>query len=360
MTLLAVLLLASQGAQAAANNPAPTYKTVGRFVHNPDKSVTCEWPGSAIYAKVKATKLVANFVASTENERWQIEVDGKATGVLKLPKGESIFTIPCDSTKPHRILLVKRTEAFAGRTTFRGFSGSGIEYVDPDPLNGDFRLLVIGDSISAGFGVDGKTKEEPFSHDTSNAYLTYGWETARRFGGLATIIAWSGKKMWPDNTIPEIFDYTFPGDKTQPLGDGHFQAIVINLATNDFGKGIPDRDGWIKGYKAFLSELRIAHPKTPIFLATGSMMSDSWPPKEKHLSTVKSWLDAIVADSNDTNLHRVDFATQLESDGIGSSWHPNAVTQRKMADVLTEAISKVLDPSYVKSRRDAGKRIYGN
>lgn len=323
---------------------ATKWETVGRFQKSA-QGVSCEWPGSAIRASVAAASLKAEFTATTANDRWQVEIDGRPTEILKLIKGNGRYEIKLPDARMHQILLVRRSEAFQGATEFRGFSGSGVRYQNPSDdesmFRNDRRIEIIGDSISAGFGVDGKAKEEPYSAETANAYLTYGWVAARQLKALPTIVAWSGKKMWPDNTIPEIYDYIFPSTKSgawSPDSTPKPQSVVINLATNDFGKGIPDEKGWKGGYSAFVKKVRKNYPSAFIYLVTGSMMSDSWPVGAKHLSTLKSWLDSIQSEMGDAKIKRLDFPVQQESDGIGSSWHPNAVTQAKMGRLLAVAI----------------------
>lgn len=318
---------------------------VGRFVDT-QVGYACEWPGSAIEFNISGAKnFSVNMNPSSPNDRWQIEVDGVPIRTLTLSPTQANYPIPEASSAKKTLRLVRRTEAFSGPTSYIGFSYDRAKFQKNVKLFKDRRIEIIGDSISAGFGVDGKTKEEKYSYDTANAYLTYGQIAARALDADCTTIAWSGKKMWPDNTIPEIYDYVLPSVqkgtwKPNPLN--HPQAVVINLATNDFSKGIPDKEGWIGGYKKFISRVHKNYPKALIYLATGSMMSDSWPPEQKHLTTVKGFLDEIVTASGNKWLRRIDFAQQDEKDGIGSSWHPNAVTQQKMANVLIEALKSDL------------------
>ncbi len=71
---------------------------------------------------------------------------------------------------------------------------------------------MIGDSISCGYGNEGKSQNEHFSPDTENARDAYGAIAARRLGADYACVAWSGRKMWPDNTVPEIYDRALPQD----------------------------------------------------------------------------------------------------------------------------------------------------
>jgi lysophospholipase L1-like esterase len=314
---------------------APNFTLEGRF--QPTKQgYVCEWPGSAVSFISTGGQVVVRFRASTSNDRWQVEVNGAPTQILKLTSGESSHTLTLSGPK-QSVRLVKRSEAFCGPTEVLSISAAA-------PASAKKRHLeIIGDSISAGFGVDGKHQEEPYSFETANAYQTYGQIAARTLNASCTTVAWSGKKMWPDNSIPELYDYVLPSVKKHVWNFSKKpDAVVINLATNDFGGGIPDRKGWTTGYKAFVQRVKAKYPKTTIYLATGSMMSDNWPPNAKHLTTLKNYLDQIVADLGDKQVKRIDFAPQEMSNGIGSSWHPNTVTQRKMASVLVSALKRDL------------------
>ena len=312
--------------------------TIGRF-ESTSQGHSCEWPGSALRFYGQGSKVSISLRASTDDDRWQIDLDGRPTGILKLKRGQTKYNIALPDDKKHLITLVRRTEAFTGKTTFFGIENNLIPALKPSSR----KILIVGDSISAGYGVDGAKKEEHYSVETSNAYMTYGWITARAVQAEPTIVAWSGRKMYPDNTMPEIFDFVLPQEKHGlAKDDPSTQAVLINLATNDFGQKVPDKLTWTGAYVAFTKKMRTKFPKAHIYLATGSMMSDNWPPKVKALTTLKEYLAMIQLALNDPKVHRIDFAQQDEKDGIGSDWHPNAVTQGKMAKVLIGALRKDL------------------
>lgn len=334
--ILASLLLNRQGAGAMM---MPDFRVVGRFVKQ-GSGYACEWPGSTVEVMGMCPSLEVTFNAETDRDRWQVELEGKPTQILKLKKGKHKYLVSMPGRGSYMVRLVRRTEAFQGTTEFIPTPVSNS--IGTLPKSPKRSIEIIGDSISAGFGVDGKSKEEKYSDDTANAYLTYGMVAARRLNADAIVIAWSGKKMWPDNEIPSIYDLVLPSKANSPKWDFSSNkkpdAVLINLATNDFGKGIPDEMGWKGGYSAFIKRVRANYPKAIIYLATGSMMSDSWPVGKQHLTTVKTWLDDLARSSKDKRIRRIDFAVQDEKDGIGSAWHPNAVTQSKMADVFEQAL----------------------
>jgi hypothetical protein len=325
--------------QAAGTLLVPDFRLIGRFA-KVGTGYACEWPGSTVEVMGTCPSLDVTFNAETDRDRWQVELQGQATRILKLKKGKHKYKIDMPGRGSYMVRLVRRTEAFQGTTEF--FPTPVSNSVGTLPKPNKRTIEIIGDSISAGFGVDGKSKDEKYSDDTANAYLTYGMIAARRLNCDATVIAWSGKKMWPDNDIPSIYDLVLPSKPNSPKWDFTVgkkpDAVLINLATNDFGRGVPDEVGWKQGYLGFVKRVRSNYPKAMIYLATGSMMSDSWPVGKKHLSTLKGWLDDIAKTAKDKRIRRIDFAVQEEKDGIGSAWHPNSVTQAKMADVFEEAL----------------------
>ena len=145
----------------------------------------------------------AKLADSGENQ-WQVVVDGKPTKILTT-KGKGASYRVADSLPPgeHTVELVKRTEAFCGNTQFLGFQLSeGGRLLEP--ASAKHRIEIIGDSISCGYGNEGKSETEHFSPTTENAYLTYGASPARELGADCVVVAWSGRKMWPDNISPAI------------------------------------------------------------------------------------------------------------------------------------------------------------
>ncbi len=342
--LLAVSLLAP--VQLSPSNRAIQY--VGRFDIRDTAGPRCSWSASTVELGIHGTGLSVKLADVGQGDFWQVLVDGKPTSVLELKQGANDYVVAKDlPNEDHQIQLVKRTEAFGGITQILGVTlDEGTHPLLRKEMKR--RIEVIGDSISCGFGNEGKTKEEPFRLATENASETYGAIAARKFGAQFVDIAWSGRKMWPDNTIPSIYDLSLPTDtaSTFDFKTPEPDAIVIHLATNDFGRDNPEEKGWVQAYSNFIAHLRSHYPKALVYCAMGSMMSDGYPAGHNALSTLHRYLTEIVdlrKSQGDKNVKIIEFAQQLESDGIGSSWHPNLVTHRKMAAVLADALHRDLN-----------------
>jgi hypothetical protein len=173
---------------------------------------------------------------------------------------------------------------------------------------------------------------------TENAYDTYGAITARKFNADSVCVAWSGHKMWPDNTMPELYDRIVP---TNPKSLWDFtkfipDAIVINLSTNEFGKKYPpenpfDQAGWVSAYEQFIARLRSHYPNAEIYCASSPMLTG------EKLTASKACLTQIAAEltaKGDGKVQYLELPTQDPKDGIGGMHHPNVKTNQVMADLI--------------------------
>ena len=333
----------NQTTEFASTDPHIRY--VGRFDFRQADGPRCSWPASSVQVGFKGTSLKIK-VKESGLDQLQIVMDGTPTTILKPSKGDGEYVVAENLPYGvHQATICKRTETFVGTLQFTGFLTDG-ELVHPKRNK---RVIeVIGDSISCGYGNEGKNKEEHFLPDTENAYMTYGAIAARQFDADFVDIAWSGRKMYPDNTVPEIYDLALPEDKESKwdLKQQIPDVIVINLATNDFGKSNPDEKLWTQAYASFIGRLRERAPKARIYCAIGPMMSDNWPPQNKALSTLQRYMIDVIglrAAVADDNIQVLEFATQDEAkEGIGSDWHPTITAHQRMANGLINAIRRDL------------------
>ena len=132
---------------------------IGRFDTRDEKGPRCAWPACTVALKFKGT--AANVkLAEAGGDSLQVIVDGKPTQVLKA--GSGVVQIASGlADGEHTIELMKRTEAFVGTTQILGFQlSAGGQLVEQTDLP-KHRIEVIGDSISCGYGNEGKSQNEP-------------------------------------------------------------------------------------------------------------------------------------------------------------------------------------------------------
>jgi lysophospholipase L1-like esterase len=319
---------------------------IGRFDTKDPAGPRCAWSGSSIVARFEGTMLNAKIKGN--NDFVQVMIDGKPSTALAITSAQTVYRLAEGlSEGEHTVELFKRTEPMVGTIQFLGFElPPNKKLLDP-PARLGRRIELIGDSITCGYGNEDTAKENHFKPITENNYVAYGAVAARDVKAEYVCIAWSGRKMWPNNTIPEIYDRILPND---PQSKWDFTSwtpdvVVINLGTNDFGQGNPEEKGWTDAYKAFLKIVRANYNNAMIYCAVGSMMSDNWPPEKKSLSTICGYLTRMVDELNkagDKNIRYLEFAPQDQANGIGADWHPSVKTNRIMADTLVAALKKDL------------------
>jgi lysophospholipase L1-like esterase len=312
---------------------------IGRWDMTKPEAPRASWTLSTVKAKFKGTAINAMIKGGSY---LQIVVDGEQTSVLQPTKEAALYEIAKGlPNKEHVVEIVRRDEAaWVEPITFLGFQLEAGGKLLPLPARSDKRILVIGDSISCGYGNEQSDRNEHFKKDKQNGYMTYGAIAARNLGAEAEIVAWSGRKLYPDNSMVELYDRTLAMDAASKtdLKSWVPGVVVINLGTNDFGNKnkMPDQKGWTDAYKAFIKTIRDTAPKAYIFVASGSMgCGKEW----------EAYAKQIVADLNtagDKNVAYLPFPQQQDADGIGGDWHPSIKTHIKMADLLTKKIEEAV------------------
>lgn len=312
---------------------------VGRFDHRDSKAPACQWSASEVRLAVEGPTLAATL-EEKGTDFWDVVVDGGEKAPLALKMGVETYTVDLGGAGKHEVRLVKRTEPFVGTTIIRGFDTPGGKLAQAKAKRR--HLEFVGDSITCGFGNEGANQNAPFLPATENAYQSYASIAGRGVDADVTLIAWSGRKMWPDNTTPEIYDRVLP-TLAEPLWDFKGpapEAVIVNLATNDFGRANPDEKGWTEAYEAFVRRVWSHYPKAHVYATLGGMMSDGYPAGNRALSTLRGYLTRLVARIADPRLTLLEFDPQRMEDGLGAAYHPSVKTDGKMAARLDEALKR--------------------
>ncbi|NRP69985.1 Cellulase/esterase CelE [Ensifer psoraleae] len=335
-TVAALLLLYLIPLSALAEqNLGEQFRLVGRFVQPSPSTAIFAWPGSTIEIEFTGTSLEV-FFQDTGRNSMVVEVDG-VTSRLDLSKEKTEYRVVAEATHgKHLVRLIRRTEALFGPTVFTGATTDGVFSSPPKRTR---RLFLIGDSISAGYGIEGKTSSCKFSADTENQYLTYGAVAAREFDADAITAAVSGKGLVRNyggdtkNTMPEIYlrgSPAHPGNLPFPRSD----VIVVHLGTNDFANGGRPPD-FVERYIAFLAELRENDPDAMIYAAIGPMLAGA--DLEAATRAAKNAVEARLA-SKDTKVAFIRFENIAGQAVLGCDWHPSIASHEHMASILSARI----------------------
>jgi len=241
----------------------------------------------------------------------------------------------------HDLVVWKRTEGNQGANRFLGLDVTGGQLMAA-PAAPARRIEIYGDSITAGYGMDGAGPSCPYTPDTENHYGTYAALTARALDAELHAIAWSGIGMYrnygvaaasPD-AMPAVYARTLAAQATSAWDFAAWQphVVVINLGTNDASTSGDPGAPYETAYLGFVRTLRQEYPDAHLLLTIGPMLDGA------NLSAIKGHLQKVLttrAGEGDTKMSFLEFPVQQQTDGYGCDYHPSPTTNAKMSALLT-------------------------
>lgn len=319
-------------------------RPLGRYVRTESGGYKMGWPGSGVSLRFEGKALSVTLSDGGEGI-MDLSVNGEMSA-LELEPGTNSYTL-VDSRAPQTfdVELTRRTEVYdTGLFT--------IESVEADGpiLSGvaaERKMLFLGDSITAGFGLRGDTKECAYMPETNAPLQSYASLTADQFGAEAQLIAISGRGVvhnWDANpapVIPSQVDSALPDNGGQ-WDDTLFSpdVIVTALGTNDWSVINPGPEKFRLGYKDMLADLRTQFPDAHIVTVNGPLLEG------EKLNSVREGIDWAIKELRDLNISTVDVS--LSETGLKWSclYHPGRDSMKKMANQLGAHIAAQTNWSY--------------
>ena len=326
--------------EIAPDHPAIRY--VGRFSDDHQFG----WTGSQIEIEFAGTAVRGAFTLTAGKAAGlTVVVDGNPVFLKILPEQEKV--VLADNLSPdqrHHLVVFKRSEGGIGTVQFEGFELSeGATLFKPsEPRR---KILVIGDSITCGYGNEAASKEEGNTVENENGYMSYAAIAARNLNADAMLICWSGRGIIRNygaqgdklETLPMLFNRILPTQKTPEWDHRRFvpDVVVINLGTNDMnttgGKPPLDKTAYMGAYEIFLSRIRAFAPNAKTILSIGPMAFEP----------VSDWLPELAAKDKNTTVLVYEKLSGPED--IGGHWHPTVKKDAKMAAELVAEIQRTMD-----------------
>ena len=300
---------------------------------------------------LQADDSVLNPARGNQTPRYEVLVDGDTVIDARMSETEETITV-FDSGKPWgaEIRIRKLSECSQSILAIREIRTDGrITPLDEQGLKVEF----IGDSITCGYGVEGKNETEDFSTATENAAKSFAGLVTDWMGLDAMLTCFSGHGIVSGYTAdPEVrnTDELYPpyyetlghcgfvlpcGKKPEemPWDFSRWQPekILINLGTNDLSwctDREPRKDMFRKQYKDFLYMVRKNNPGAMLLCVLGLMgtgLND----------TMVHAVNEYRAESGDTRIHSMTLQEQdWQRDGYGCLYHPSMKTQHRMAEKI--------------------------
>ena len=285
---------------------------------------------------------------SSENPRYAVYVDDKQVCDSIMNKQEETVSLWTDTDTTASVKVILLSEAKYG--------GVGIRSVDVDsssdkPVTAiedkSLKIEFIGDSITCGYGVEGK-RSEAFSTSTENFTKSYAYLTAKAldadyttccYSGYGIVSGYSADGKKNDKELMPVC-YGLTSDFKDYYSDWDFSdkcdVVVINLGTNDMNYVAADPKAhgseFVEGYKAFLQTVREKNPDVPIICTIGTMGGDE----------IYKLIESAVSELGDGNITSFFSPTQSPLDDMGPDGHPSKKTQQYIADILAGKIRDVL------------------
>lgn len=347
MTLLGVVAEASGAEQAPKVYRADdeSIRWVGRVAVAPEGDVKFDWSGT--YADMVLCGSRLEMVATDSGLNYfNVIVDGKQHAIVKTDSKEPQRVVLFEGEQgTYNIRLQRRTEGFNGLSTIQSFECEGELVAAANQPRGR-HIEFIGDSLTAGYGTDSASGDEPYTAETQNCNLAYGCYVARYFDADYNLVAHSGQGLvrnyGDEQTTSEytmLQRYGLLFDEADKEQEYNFRRrsyipdlVVIFLGTNDFStKPWPSYEQFAEGYEELVEQVRAAHGNQVPILCVSSYVFE---PTFDYV-----WRIA----QGDPNLH---FACILPEafarpSELGASEHPNRVGQQKMAMTLIPYISTI-------------------
>ena len=254
-------------------------------------------------------------------------VDDEVYQKIDLSEGSHAYTIPFTRNDIIYVKFIQITELQYGSFKLEDIRVDGEIFKWDKPQES---ILWIGDSLSAGYGLESDTTPLVFNTHFEDCTHAYPYMVSHALNTTPIIIAYSGNGIlsrWIPETedaandediLPSIFPYNIDEDPSW---------VIINLGTNDasYTRGIPEREQrFQKLYIDFIQTLQAKFPNAKFLLCYGLM-------EETLLSSVQK-----VAKETSSLFLRFDAAT--EKDGFCFASHPNKTSQRNAANTLIHFI----------------------
>lgn len=201
----------------------------------------------------------------------------------------------------------------------------------------------IGNSLTCGYGTEGKHCDEPFKLETENCDFSFSTIISRYYDADYTLVAHSGRgavRNYGDTV--RVSAVTMREKMLQTFDEGskelwNFKAykpdiVIINLGTNDFSvEPKPFKNEFVASYTQILKQLRQHYGQVPILCVYSCTIP----------APVYDYFEAVLTEMNDKDIHLLKITEDLfnaETD-YGAVWHPNYSGQRKMAMEIIPMVS---------------------
>ena len=254
-------------------------------------------------------------------------IDNELYQNIDLKEGSHTYSLSFAKPKSMHVKIIQITELQYGFFELEEIQTDGeISKLDKPSES----ILWVGDSLSAGYGLEADTTPLVFNTHFEDCTHAYPYLVSNALNTLPIIIAYSGNGIlsrWIPETeekpnIEDILPSIFPYDLSE-----NPSWVILNLGTNDasYTRGIPEREQRFQElYIDFILKLKIKFPNAKFLLCYGLME--------------KSLLSSVQKVALETSSLFLSFDTATEKDGLCFASHPNKTSHLNAAHTLINFI----------------------
>jgi lysophospholipase L1-like esterase len=298
------------------------------------------WSGSGFAARFSGTGLSAELSGDVAGLVVRVELDGGPARTLALADARARYVLAEGLVSGvHSLVLTRESEGQMGITALHALHATDGALLSP--LGPPARFIeVVGDSVSAGYGVLGDSPDCHFSFATESSAATFAGLTARALGAELSNLAVSGHGIYRnldgalDDALPALYDRALPGEPHPRWRPARApDAVLVALGANDLDAAHDDpSDAMVEAYTAFVARLRALYPEALLVCVAGPMLRAEGAAHARLRAVITRTL-AARARSGDRRLSELAFPL-LDASELGCDWHPNARAHVAMARLL--------------------------
>ena len=257
------------------------------------------------------------------------------------------------------VQILKVTECTSANVGIKKVSTDKNGSISPTAKK-DIRIEFIGDSATAGYGVDETDFTKHFRVETEDITKSYAYKTAVALDADFSIICasgWgvvSGSTGWDKRTdmlIPDIYDKVGitkdvavsnvkPGEIEWDFSVYEPDIIIVLLGANDqtYTKHDPDKKKeYQDAYVEFIKDIREKNPDSYILCCLGIAPDYLWPEVEAAVSEYKAQSDDDYVSAFKMALHNG------QEDGFGADYHPTEKAYERAVKELVPKLESILN-----------------
>lgn len=314
----------------------PRVRRLGRAALLTD-GLAFDWSLSGLELAVRGTRVEAAITSSvTDDIRCAyvaVDINGRRTAKFRLNAGTAVYTL-ADNLPADRVTLLRLR-----KLSEASFSWATLNLLETDgdlgalPPARPKTLEIIGDSISAGYGILARGADEPFRAETEDAACTYGALLADRLNAELLLTAISGCGVCRNNDGSAHDTMIEQYDRLRPAADpllrwDHRQVcpdvILCNLGTNDNAAKAPHGELQAAVIR-LIDRLHSLHPQAKMLWTYGLM-------NQEYGHTLRTAVEQAAAE------YPVQFLLlppqQNFSETLGSDGHPSRETHARAAEYI--------------------------